>query len=199
MKPPVEAPTSSARLPLTPRPLASSALASLIPPRETNAGGASSRTCVSTSTSSPGFAARRSLDRSAAARRTAEVAERPRRPSPTRPPGCATGTARARPAGCPGGACPSLPCSLLIDGHTYRWPQTGIMIGDREGSIDSPESLLPETARSPRRVVSFKEPLRLPRSRGRHLVNRTSPRRAGCARAQGRTRPRRHARRSARR
>ena len=47
MKPPVEAPTSSARRPATSSPSASSALASLTPPRETYGGGASTASSTS--------------------------------------------------------------------------------------------------------------------------------------------------------
>ena len=59
MKPPVEAPTSSARRPATSSPNASSALASLIPPRETYAGASASSSRTSSGTSWPGFSARR--------------------------------------------------------------------------------------------------------------------------------------------
>src|SRR5439155_16070800 len=59
VKPPVEAPTSSAPRPATSTPEDASALASLIPPRETYAGACSTLSCSSASTSSPGLAARR--------------------------------------------------------------------------------------------------------------------------------------------
>ena len=55
---PVEAPTSSARRPDTSIPSASSALASLMPPRETYGGGASTASSTASSTSCPGLAAR---------------------------------------------------------------------------------------------------------------------------------------------
>ena len=59
MNPPVEAPTSSARRPATGTPSASSAFASLIPPRETYGGGATTSSSTSAATSWPGFSARR--------------------------------------------------------------------------------------------------------------------------------------------
>ena len=59
VKPPVEAPTSSARRPATSTPSVSSALASLTPPRETYGGGPSTSSSTSASTSWPGFSARR--------------------------------------------------------------------------------------------------------------------------------------------
>ena len=59
MKPPVEAPTSRQRRPAGSTAVASSALASLRPPRETNSGAASTATATSSGTSSPGLAARR--------------------------------------------------------------------------------------------------------------------------------------------
>ena len=59
MKPPVEAPTSSALRPSTSSSSASSAFASLTPPRETYGGGPSTSSSTSASTSWPGFSARR--------------------------------------------------------------------------------------------------------------------------------------------
>src|SRR6185369_7425853 len=58
VNPPVEAPTSSARRPATSIWSASSALASLIPPRETNWAGVSMLSSMSCSTSCPGLDAR---------------------------------------------------------------------------------------------------------------------------------------------
>src|SRR3954452_6744683 len=57
VKPPVEAPTSRQRRPAGSTPSASSALRSLIPPRETYGGGASTPSSTSGSTSWPGLAA----------------------------------------------------------------------------------------------------------------------------------------------
>ncbi len=57
MKPPVDAPTSSARRPLGSIPKASSAFASFTPPRETNGGGSVTATSASSATSSPGLLA----------------------------------------------------------------------------------------------------------------------------------------------
>ena len=59
VKPPVEAPTSSAMRPSTGTSSASSAFASFTPPRETYGGGPLTSSSTSGSTSWPGFSARR--------------------------------------------------------------------------------------------------------------------------------------------
>ena len=59
MKPPVDAPTSSARRPSTSTPSASSAFASLTPPRDTYGAGRATSSSTSAATSWPGFSARR--------------------------------------------------------------------------------------------------------------------------------------------
>ena len=76
MKPPVEAPTSSARRPLGSIPKASSALASFTPPRETNGGGSVTATSASSATSSPGLRAGRPPTRTSPAITAAAARER---------------------------------------------------------------------------------------------------------------------------
>ena len=121
MKPPVEAPTSSARRPAGSIPKASSAFASLMPPRDTYGGASATATSASSATSSPGL------------RRRAGRPRARRRRSRRRRPGSATRTGRARPAECRAAACPrageypqaaNQPCmtTLLVGvgGHARR-------------------------------------------------------------------------------
>ena len=76
MKPPVEAPTSSARRPAGSIPNASSAFASLMPPRDTYGGGSATATSASSATSSPGFVAGRPATRTSPAITAAAARER---------------------------------------------------------------------------------------------------------------------------
>ena len=92
VKPPVEAPTSRQRRPPGSTPKASSAFASLIPPRETNGGAALDDQLGVLGDQLPRLA-------SPGARRRAR-----RRPAPRPRRACATRRARAAPAGCRGGA-----------------------------------------------------------------------------------------------
>ena len=78
VKPPVEAPTSSARRSSTANSSASRALASLIPPRETNGGRATTSTSTSSATSWPGFSARRRSGSSSTSPASTDAAARER-------------------------------------------------------------------------------------------------------------------------
>ena len=90
-------------------PHASSALASLMPPRETNCGRSSTRSSLLCVHQLAG------LHRAALGRRR----RAPRRPSPKPPRGCARRTAHARRAACPDVACPcpANPCTQVRPAH----------------------------------------------------------------------------------